>query len=223
MYAVRRPAPSRYNHAKAILRSSMMQITQDIAPGKVKGGTYALLLGSGLVWYSQTISFNGMLRQLRGKKNGPECIQQAWDRGERVEVFLLTKPELFCAEEIREKLEAADVMAARKERDLTGPGKLYAIRHHTTHDYFIIEDRTSSVGSTLLSNFLGRLKAMSGRSRNKLLNNFINGQAADILSARNFSIMEIDQFSNPEDAWLKRQVYIDDCKFGTNLNWNLVD
>lgn len=223
MYAIRQAARTRYNYAKVVLRGSMMQITQDKAPGRLKGGDYALLMPNGMVWLSTTTNYNQMLLQFRNRSNGPDCVQQAWARGERVEVFLLTKPELFCVDTVRDKLESAGLLATRKTRDLSGPGLLYVVRHHTTHDYFVIEDRANTTDTTILGNFLTRLRVMKGTSRNLLLNQFVNDQAEDILNNRNFTIHPVDTFKDPEDAWLKRQVYIDDCKFGNNLNWNSVD
>lgn len=223
MYAIRRPVRTRYKTAKSILRSNMMQITQDKVPGKQKGGAYALLLNSGLVWLSNTTNYNQMLLQNRNRCNGPDCVKQAWERDEDIEIFLLTKPDLFCIEDVRQQLEEANLIAPRKTRDLTGSGYLYVVRHHTTHDYFVLEDRAGTTETSLLCNFMIRLKLMSNKSRNVVLNKFINEQAEDVLNERNFSIHKLDNFKDSEDAWLKRQVYIDDCKFGNNLNWNSVD
>lgn len=223
MFAVRRPKKTRYMAARAILRSGMINVTQDRVPGSTKGGMYAILFKDGRVWVSETNNFNQMVIDTRKGNNGPDCLTQAKQRGEPVDLYVLTKPELFCGATIREELAQADLLASRKARDLTGPGKLYAIRHHTTHDYFVVEDRTNNAESTILSNFLTRLTKVKGNCRNKGLGLFITEQAEDILNGRNFTIMEVDTFNDPEDAWLKRQVYIDDCKYGSNLNWNSVD
>jgi hypothetical protein len=223
MYAVRRVTKTRHATAKAILKSGMILVTQDRVPGKQKGGAYALLMKSGLVWYSHTSNFNQMLVQTRHKAAGPECVKQAWAAGERVDIYVLTKPEQFCGVSIRQQLADADLLAARKTRDMTGPGHLYVVRHDCTHDYFVVEDRGNTPETSILSFFLSRLQTMSNTTLNVALNNFVTAQAADILAERNFSITQVAKFDDVEDAWLKRQVYIDDCRFGNNLNWKSVD
>lgn len=50
-----------------------------------------------------------------------------------------------------------------------------------------------------------------------------NEQAVDIMKGTGFDITFIDNFTDSEDEWLKRQVYIDQCKYGRNLNWTNVD
>lgn len=223
MYAIRRPTQTRYKTARAILRSGMIQVVQDRAPGKLKGGMYALLMKNGMVWFSETTNFNQMMISTRKCNNVPECIQKARSLKEPIDIYLLTKPESFCGHRIRKQLERADLLADRKTRDDNKSGRLFIIRHHTTHDYFIVKDSTDNIESTVLGNFITRLKRIKPGSRNKSLDQFIIDQTEDILNSRNFTIIELDKYSDSEDAWLKRQVYIDECKFGNNLNWNSVD
>lgn len=227
MYALRPKAQAntRYPEARKILRSYMADVTgQSSVPGKNKGGFFAILMcDTGQVWLGETNNFKQTMNTYRNQTNNADCVKQAIKRGARLELFLLTRPELFSAQQLESDLFDAGLIAFRKMRDLTSPGNLYVIRHDFTMDYFVIADRQGLAESTLLSNFLTRLINQRGSTRNVALNDFINAQADNIIKGIGFTLTHLDKFDTREDEWLKRQVYIDGCKYGKNLNWQAVE
>lgn len=225
MYAIRPITKTRYAEARRICRKYMAEVTQQTSvPGKNKGGFFAILMcDTGEVWLGETRNFKQVLGNYRHATNSADCIKAAVKRGSELELYFLTKPEIFSAQLLEDELFAADLLAFRKAHNLTGPGNLYVIRHDLTMDYFIVSDRQGLATSTLLSNFYGRLLNQSSSTRNTALNEFITAQANDIIKQVGFSITHLDKFACREEEWLKRQVYIDDSKFGQNLNWKSVE
>ncbi len=225
MYAIRQAKPTRYSEARRIVRSYMADYTgQSSAPQRVKGGFYAILMkDTGEVWLSETASYKRILSGYRSACSNADCVKSAIARGSELELYLLTRPELFSAQQLEDELWRNDLLAFRKTRNLQGPGKLYVIRHDITSDYFVVSDRKNSVESTILSNFYGRMQRMGTDTRNVQLQEFVTAQADDILKGVGFTIAEICEYDDREDEWLKRQVYIDENKYGNNLNWQSVD
>lgn len=225
MYAIRQAAPTRYSEARRILRGYMADYTnQSSAPQRTKSGFYAILIKDiGEVWLGETTSYQRVLTGFRSKASNADCVKAAVARGSELELYLLTRPDLFSAQKLEDELWQNDLLAFRKTRDLQGPGKLYAIRHDKTSDYFVVAERKGAVPSTILSNFYGRMQRMGTNTLNVQLNEFVTAQAEDILKGVGFTITEIGKFDNREDEWLKRQVYIDECKYDKNLNWQAVD
>lgn len=225
MYAIRPLTKTRYTEARRICRKYMAEVTkQSSVPGKNKGGFFAILMcDTGDVWLSETRNFKQVLSTYRNAANNADCVKEAIKRGAELELYFLTKPEIFSAQLLEDELFSVDLLAFRKTRNLTGPGNLYVIRHDLTMDYFVISDRQGLPESTLLSNFYGRLINQAGNSRNVAMNDFITAQASDIIKQVGFSITHLDKFACREEEWLKRQVYIDDAKFGRSLNWMSVE
>jgi hypothetical protein len=225
MYAIRPVTKTRYTEARRICRKYMAEVTQQKSvPGKNKGGFFAILMcDTGEVWLGETRDYRNILATYRYVTNSAECVRAAIARGSKLELYFLTRPDVFSAQLLEDELFAADLLAFRKAHNLTGPGNLYVIRHDLTMDYFIVSDRQGLATSTLLSNFYGRLLNQSSSTRNIALNEFITNQANDIIKQVGFSINHLDKFDSREDEWLKRQVYIDDSKFGQNLNWKSVE
>lgn len=224
MYAVRPTTKTRYTEARRICRKYMAEVTnQTSVPGKNKGGFFAILMcDTGEVWLSETCNFKQILITYTTNNNA-ECVKAAIKRGARLELYFLTKPELFSAQALEDELYTSDLLAFRKTRDLTGPGNLYVIRHDTSMDYFVIADRQGLAMTTLLSNFYGRLLNQSANTRNTVMNSFITAQANDIIKQVGFTITHLAKFNCREDEWLKRQTYIDSAKFGRSLNWMSVE
>lgn len=225
MYAIRPLTKTRYTEARRICRKYMAEVTkQSSVPGKNKGGFFAILMcDTGEVWLGETRNFKQVLSTYRNGTNNADCVKAAIKRGADLELYFLTKPEIFSAQALEDELFSVDLLAFRKIRNLTGPGNLYVIRHDLTMDYFVISDRQGLAESTLLSNFYGRLINQAGNSRNTAMNDFITAQANDIIKQVGFTITHLDKFVCREDEWLKRQVYIDDAKFGRSLNWMSVE
>lgn len=209
---------------KLLLRYMADYTNSTSAPPTAKSGFFAIhMTDTNQVWLGETQSFADVIRRFRAKGAFATCVEQARERGAGLELWLLTQPQRFSAQKLEDELWKLDRLAERKERDLKGPGKLYCIRHDVSHDYFIVSDRTGAPSSTLVGNFMTRLTNLRGNTRNQMLDQFINEQAEDILRGRGFTITELEQFDDREDEWLKRQCYIDTCKFGRNLNWHNVD
>lgn len=225
MYAIRAAKKSRYSESRRICRKYMADYTgQTSAPTKVKGGFYGILIkDTGEVWLGETKNFSSLLTRIRSKGSIADCVTSARARGSELEVYLLTRPEMFSAQALEDELWQNDLLAFRKTRNLQGPGQLYVIRHDKTHDYFVVADRSGTPPSSILSNFYGRMQSMGKTTRNQQLANFVTNQAEDILRQVGFSITHLDKFNDREDEWLKRQVYIEQCQFGNNLNWMSVE
>lgn len=225
VYAVRPVAKTRYSEARRILRRYMAEVTnQSSVPGKRVGGFFAILMcDTGEVWLSETNNFKQIMNTWKNPTNNATCVKEAIIRGARLELFFLTKPELFSAQALEGELFDLDLLAFRKIRNLTGPGNLYVIRHDTTMDYFVVSERQGLPPSTILANFYGRLLNQTGTTRNTVLDAFITEQTKDIIKGVGFSITHLTKFNNREEEWLHRQVYIDECKFGKSLNWKSVE
>ena len=225
MYAVRPTIKTRYSEARRICRKYMAEVTQQTSvPGKNKGGFFAILMcDTGEVWLGETSSFKNILSTYCYPTNSADCVKAALARGAKLELYFLTKPEIFSAQLLEDELFDAGLLAFRKSPNLTGPGNLYVIRHDATMDYFVTSDRQGLAESTLLANFYTRMLNQSASTRNVALNEFITAQANDIIKQVGFTITHLDKFVCREDEWLKRQVYIDDAKFGRSLNWMSVE
>lgn len=209
---------------KLLIRYMADYTTSTSAPRDIKIGFFAIhMTDTNMVWLGETNNFADVLRRFKSGGRFADSVEKAKERGAKLELWFLTQPQRFSAQELEDKLWRLGKLAERKERDLTGKGTLYCIRHKASHDYFVVTDRTGSAPTTLLSNFLSRLNTLSGDSRNKHLDMFINEQASDILKCIGFDIYEIGTFEDADDAWLQRQVYIDECRFGRNLNWHSVE
>lgn len=209
---------------KLLIRYMADYTNSTSAPRDVKSGFFAIhMTDTNQVWLGETQSFADVLRRFKAKGTFADCVEQARKRGAHLELWFLTQPHRFSAQKLEDELWRMDCLADRKERDLSGPGMLYVIRHDVSHDYFVVADRTGAAQTTLVSNFLARLNNMRGQNRNQLLDQFINEQASDIMRGRGFTISPIEKFDDKEDEWLKRQCYIDECQFGRNLNWHNVE
>lgn len=211
--------------ARSILRRYMADYTTSTTPPRnTVGGFFAILMkDTGEVWLSETNDFKGVMRTFNKKGSMAHCVEEAIKRGSPLELWLLTQPQRFSAQKLEDELFTNNLLTFRKTREMSGPGKLYCIRHDLTHDYFVATDRTGRPASGVLGQFLRTLTGYQANSRNKYLSDFITTQADDILKGKGFSINFIDKFDDTDDEWLKRQLYIDDCKFGKNLNWRAVD
>lgn len=212
-------------YMRKLLICYMAEYTNSTSPPRdVKIGFFAIhMTDTNMVWLGETNNFGDVLRRFQSGGRFADSVEKAKERGAKLELWFLTQPQRFSAQELEDHLIRIDKLAERKERDLSGKGVLYCIRHKSSHDYFVITDRNNTAPTTLLSNFLTRLNTLTGDSRNKHLDKFINEQASDILKGTGFDITDIDKFEDSEDAWLKRQVYIDDCRYGRNLNWHSVE
>lgn len=209
---------------RKILMSCMADYSNNHGMPKAKKGYYAFhITDINKIWYAATDSLSSVVTRFRNRQNTAQAVKDAWARGAKVDLWLLTQPERFDGEAFRETLSELDLLADRKPYTTEGPGTLYVIQHRLTHDYFVLADRVGTNKSTLLCQWLLRLQITSGDSRNEALAQFVTEQAEDILKGMNFEIIEIGQFENNEDLWLKRQVYIDDRKVGRNLNKKNVD
>jgi len=209
---------------KLLLRYMADYTNSTSAPRDVKSGFFAIhMTDTNQVWLGETNSFSAVLTRFKAKGSFAECVEQARKRGAGLELWFLTQPQRFSAQKLEDELWKLNALADRKERDVSGPGTLYVVRHDATHDYFVLSDRIGSPQTTLLSSFLTRLNNTRGNSRNQSLNKFINDQASDILQGHGFTITEVGKFNGRNDEWLKRKCYIDTCMFGRNLNWKNVD
>lgn len=209
---------------KILIRYMADYTSNRSAPSSINEGFYAIhMTDTNMVWLGYTNSFKSTLSRFHSGGKFADCVERAKERGAKLEIWLLTQPKRFSAQLLEDELIKIDRYADRKERDLTGPGTLYCVRHDTSHDYFVLTDRTDAPPTTLMSTFLIRLNSMKGNTRNQALDKFINEQAGDIIKGRGFSITEIDSFEDNDDAWLKRQVYIDECQWGRNLNLHHVE
>lgn len=218
--AVRKKCPIR-----SLLLTHMADYTNNgSAPRNITGGYYALhITDIGKIWYAKTSSFSSTIQRYKNRAAMATCVMDAFARGAKVELWLLTQPERFDGERFHAVLDAARLLADRKPRTMEGPGRLYCVQHRVTHDYFVVSDRTGVAESTLLSGFLTRLQLIDAASRNKALGEFVTTNAEDIIKGMNFEIIEIDRFDDNEDKWLRRQCYIDSRKHGNNLNLNSVE
>lgn len=225
MYAVRPIMKTRYTESRAIVRKYMADYTnQSSAPSGIKGGFFAIIIkDTGEVWLGETKSFTSIITRFNSKAPSADCVHEAVKRGAELDLYLLTKPERFSAQQLENELWEADLLAGRKVRNMQGPGKLYVVRHNSSMDYFVLANRKGCAPSTILSNFLTRLNNQSGGTRNKQLDEFITMQADDIIRGTGFSITHVDDFKTRDDESLKRQVYIDSCKFGRSLNYMFVE
>lgn len=210
---------------RSILRRYMADYTTSTsAPAKLKGGFYAVLMkDTGEVWLGETSNFAMTLGRVRSKANIAHCVDEAIKRGSELEIWLLTQPQRFSAQQLENELYEANLLSFRKVRDVTGPGKLYCIRHDYSHDYFVTAERKNRTPQAILSAWYRGAMKMKASGRNQAMSDFISKNAGDILNERGFSITFIDKFDNRDDEWLKRQCYIDDCKYGNNLNFVAVD
>ncbi|WDS62061.1 hypothetical protein [Pseudomonas phage D6] len=213
--------------SRGILRRYMADYTkQRTAPKSAKGGFFAVLIGdTGEVWLGETSNFASVITNFHGKTtNTADCVKKAKQRGAELELWFLTQPLRFSAQELENELYEAELLASRKQIDKTGAGSLYVVRHNVTHAYFVLTNRQQGIAeSTLLNNFYTRLVNMAGGSRNEKLNAFVTDQASDILNQRGFEIHFIDNFKDRDDEWAKRQAYIDNSRYGVNLNFKAVD
>lgn len=212
--------------ARGILRRYMADFSNQRTPPKsVEGGFYAILMtDTGEVWLSECGSFKTTITRFHSKTTvQPDCITKARARGAQLELWFLTQPQRFSAQALENELFEADLLASRKQINKEGSGFLYVIRHRSTLNYFVVTDRQGIVESTILSNFYTRLASMRGNVHNTKLSKFVTEQASDILNQRNFDIVRLGTFLDKEDEWLKRQLYIDGCTSGENLNLRSVD
>lgn len=213
--------------SRGILRRYMADYTNQRTPPKqVKGGFYGVLMcDTGEVWLGETKNFSSALNIFNGRTTSTaDCIKQARARGSDLEMWLLTQPSRFSAQELENELYEAGLLASRKEVDKTGGGGLYSIRHRSTQAYFVLTNRRADLSeASLLNNFYARLVNMAGNSRNERLSSFITEQATDILNQRGFDIVHICNFKDRDEEYKKRQEYIDNCTYGVNLNLKAVD
>ncbi|ABY63245.1 hypothetical protein ST201phi2-1p421 [Pseudomonas phage 201phi2-1] len=209
---------------KLLMRYMAEYTNNSSAPANIRGGFFAIhITDTNMVWVNETGSFASTLQRWKNKGTFADCVGQAIKRGAKLELWFLTQPQRFCVNELKEELSELNKIAERKERVMSGPGKLYSIRHAGSMDFFLLADRINTAPTSLLSNFVTRLQTMRGDNRNQLLDQFVSEQTSDIIKGTGFDITHIDDFDSCEDLWLKRQVYIDDNKFGRNLNWHNVD
>jgi len=213
--------------SRGILRRYMADYTkQRTAPKSAKGGFFGIIIGdTGEVWLGETSNYASIINNFHSKSGaGADCVKKAKQRGAELELWFLTQPLRFSAQELENELYEAELLASRKQIDKTGAGSLYVVRHNSTHAYFVLTNRQVGIAeSTLLNNFYVRLVNMAGGSRNEKLNDFVTDQASDILNQRGFEIHFICNFTDREDEWKKRQEYIDNSKYGVNLNFKAVD
>lgn len=208
---------------KVLMRYMADYTTSTSAPAGASFGFYAIhITDTNMVWLGETNSFKATLQRFKSNGKFSHCVEEAKARGAKLELWFLTQPQRFSAQKLEDELINLDRLAERKEHNLSGPGLLYCIRHDRSNDYFIVVDRVNTPPSTILSSYLTRLLKEDASSRNVLLNSFITEQVTDVINQSGFSIHLIDKFDDCDDAWLKRQIYIDECKYGRNLNWKNV-
>jgi hypothetical protein len=220
-------AKSNRDISRGILRRYMADFTkQRTAPKSCKGGFFAILIGdTGEVWLGETKNFAGVITAFHSKTQATaDVVKKAKARGAELELWFLTQPVRFSAQELENELYEANLLASRKQIDKTGAGSLYVVRHRATHAYFVVTNRQSDTAmSTILSSFYVRLVNMAGGSRNAKLCDFVTDQASDILNQRGFDISFITTFKDRDEEWEKRQAYIDANVYGVNLNFKAVD
>ena len=222
---------SNYELARSIVRRYMAEFTNQSTPPKtIKAGFFAIIMkDTGDVWLNECTSFASTLQRFKNKggfhNRGAQhatCVKEAIQRGSEIELWFLTQPARFSAQQLENELYEANMLAERKKPIREGAGDMYSIRHRTTGAYFVLVDRRGTAESTLLGNWLARAVSMETDARNKVLSQFIHDQAEDILKQVNFDITHIAKFDDREDEWLKRQCYIDEAP-GMNMNLNSVD
>ncbi len=204
----------------------MADYTNSGSIGKgVKGGWFAIHIKDiNTVYLGETKSFKEMKARLY-KGNGSDtnaiatCLKDAIHRGAELGVWLLTQPERFDIEKLKEQLIEMDVLEGRKKRVFTGGGKLYSIRHSATNDYFIVVDRANYAPGGLLGNFLIRLNSLGNTGYNTLLKEFVTEQANDIIKGIGFTITEIGSFEDEETRQKLQADFIQQNKFGRNMNY----
>lgn len=218
---------SNFEIARGIVRRYMANFTDSTTPPKsVKGGFFAMIASdTGEVWLGEAQSFSATITRFRGTsgKYMADCMQQARMRGAKLELWLLTQPTRFSAQELENELYECDLLAGRKRPNREGAGKLLVIRHRTSLNYFVVASRQDLAQESILNNFLYRLATTGADVHNKRLADFITVHAGDVLTQRGFDITFISDFVDNEDLWLKRQVYIDECVSGECLNHRNVE
>jgi len=208
---------------RKLLIRYMADYTTNTSPPTVRSGYFAIhMTDTNMVWVNKSNDFASLMTRWSSGGVFADCVEQARKRGAKLELWLLTQPHRFDVKQLEDELDQLDKLADRKERVMTGPGKLYSIRHAGSMDFFLLADRINTAPTSLLSNFITRLQTMRGENRNQMLDQFVNEQTSDIIKGTGFDITHIDDFDDCDDLWLKRQVYIDDNKFGRNLNWHNV-
>lgn len=212
---------------RSILRRYMADYTNQKSPPKtINSGFFAILIcDTGEVWLSETTNFKAAITAFHNhSQTKANCVREAINRGSPMELWFLTQPARFSAQTLENELYEAGLLASRKSPVREGSGDLYVIRHKTTLDYFVVTNRVQGMSEySILNNFIIRLQNIKVKGKNEQLSAFVTINAQDILAHRNFDITHLDSFVDKEDEWLKRQVYIDNCKSGKNLNYKSVD
>jgi hypothetical protein len=218
---------SNFEIARSIVRRYMANFTDTVTPPKaVKGGFFAMIASdTGEVWLGEAQSFAATITRFRATsgKQIADCMAQAKLRGAKLELWCLTQPTRFSAQELENELYEADLLAGRKRPNREGAGKLLVVRHRRSLNYFVVSNRQDIAPESVLNSFLYRLGTTGGDTYNKRLADFITEYAEDVLTQRGFDITFIAHFVDNEDLWLKRQLYIDECKSGECLNHKNVD
>lgn len=212
--------------ARSIVRRYMANYTLTrTAPKGVKGGFFAMIASdTGEVWLNEATSYSSTITRFHAAapKGIAKCMSDARARGAKVELWLLTRPDVYSAQQLENELFEADLLADRKRPAREGPGEMFVIRHRITNDYFVVSNRSEPEPTTIMSKFLYRLQK-DDKGRNQKLFDFITNNAGDVLKQVNFDITFIDKFVDNDDLWLKRQIFIDDQTRGTCLNLNSVE
>ncbi|MNT03521.1 hypothetical protein D3C72_1380630 [compost metagenome] len=218
---------SNFEIARGIVRRYMANFTDSTTPPKtVKGGFFAMIASdTGEVWLGEAQSFQATITRFRGTTGEQiaDCMAQAKLRGAKLELWLLTQPTRFSAQELENELYECDLLAGRKRPNREGAGKLFVIRHRVSLNYFVVNSRQELAQESILNNFLYRLSTTGADVHNKRLADFITEYAADVLAQRGFDITYIADFVDNDDLWLKRQCYVDDCQSGDCLNYRNVE
>lgn len=217
---------STYELTRGVLRRYMADYTTTRnAPKTTKSGFFAILVkDTGEVWLGEAGNFTSVLSRFHSGQavTQPACIQEAMKRGAGRELWLLTQPTRFSAQQLEAELIELNVLLDRKSPVHEGSGDLYIIRHDRSQDYFVITSRQTVPPEILLNSHLNRLSGQ-GRGINQALDKFVTAEATDILNKRGFTITHLCKFVDNDDKWLKRQLYINDCTYGTCLNLKGVD
>lgn len=219
---------SNFEIARGIVRRYMANFTDTVTPPKlVKGGFFAMIASdTGEVWLGEAQSFAATITRFRATsgKQIADCMAQAKLRGAKLELWFLTQPSRFSAQELENELYECDLLAGRKRPNREGAGELLVVRHRRSLNYFVVSNRQESTHESVLSRFLYRLNQTGANDvYNKRLSDFITENVEDVLNQRGFDITFVAHFVDNEDLWLKRQVYIDECQSGECLNHRNVD
>lgn len=195
-----------YENTRSLLIRYMADFSNTSSPPKTKKGWYALVTrDTGDVWLAESKTFDAVLQRYRSGsiENMPIAICDAIQAGQKLDLWFCTKPEIDI-EPLRIELEQRDQLLCRTSPRRRNKGKVFVIRHSRTNDYFLTKSRQEKVNEfDVLSKFLYHISNLSMSMHhltNKPLQDFVTENSDDILKGRNFTISEVGDFNNVEEA-----------------------